>query len=363
MSYSKIIPHIVLLALNPENYEKYDGGGIFQIGNSIEGTIEEMVQAIIQYIITEGIKVVGIGERHRTFALRHVALPWIIPALAKRGFKILLVEHIFRDISDKELKIVYEELSTYSLRDTMDTKVRAFRDFILKNSSDLHKLYLNYSQIRYDRDSQLALIIKAYELEIQLEGMVESHEVRSGMLQNMINTKNGGEKEVQRLKKLGNLMIFCGDYHLTCLPIRSSELIPDTKPIMFGNVLFGDRDCPYLNLSIVNGTEEDIIKNRAAFGEMGYQFYINELETLPLGMAKVCLIRDENQHRILFMYKSPIDNTIFPTSGDALTSGGTIFSSVTEVAEPIERYFSGSGRETIEAGNPQVKQDSLKPPT
>ena len=59
---------------------------------------------------------------------------------------------------------------------------------------------------------------------------------------------------------------------------------------MFGQSLYKDKDHPYLNLTIVNGTLGDLSKHKDEFGEAGYSFYANELKTLGFGMARVVVI-------------------------------------------------------------------------
>jgi len=275
-------------------------------GNSIEGTIEEITGAVVDYIIQNGIVILGIGERmHSAFSLGNVMIPYLLPAFRKAGFKDLIVENLFKDISRNEWEIVYKELRKYA-NAPIDVKFRALKDLVLNNPDKLPKLNLNYEEIVYNKDGLLLLIIEAYRLGVNLYGMIRSEQATKATITEMaISIKEGGEAEAQRLKKTGKVMIYGGDEHVSCLPLRPSPNVPEPDRVTFGSSFYRDTRYPYLNLSIVNGTLEDIERRKNDFGEMGYNFYTSELKTLGLGNVRIRVIRSEYEHRILLIYHSP----------------------------------------------------------
>lgn len=315
MSYATIIPHIVLLALNPENYEKSDGGGIFQIGNSIEGTIEEVVQGIIHYFDGENITIIGIGERlHSAKPLVYMFIPFILPALAKAGFKQLLCELIYED-AEGEIKDIYGMLNKHA-KESTEEKIRLVKDTILGDPRKFHVLNLQCEELERD-DSYykpydlFLLIVRAHELGVKLYGMGGiSKDIRKvrGTDEELYQIGDSMRRQVKRLTKNGKLIIYAGDAHVSCKGLDMTLLqYEEPQRIVVGIELYNDLKQNYINLTLFCGTEKFVDKEAEEFLDKGREFYKEELRTLKVGMARPIVITEEDQHRIILIYNNNND--------------------------------------------------------
>ncbi len=285
--------------------------------NTFQGTIEEAINVLISYLKKENILVLGMGERsHGVLPKSTLIVPHLqMPLYNLLGLNHFLIEALFTDISSEEWNYIHKAIDkNFSPKDSIDIKVKVLRKIIEENPRILPKLNFNLQKIA-DKDGLLGIIITARELGMHLYGILTSEEVLnlSSDEVGLKITEKGISETLKILNlidktKSGRLMILCGDAHVACLPLKPTAEVKDTAVYMFGDSLFRDFKHPYLNLSLVVGTRDDLLKEKDAFGEAGLQFYLNQHndENFKIGDVKLFYIRDENQHRILFIYNTPL---------------------------------------------------------
>ena len=288
---------------------------ITPLKNSIEGTIEAVIQGVINYFSSLNIAVIGVGERlHIALPLVYVFIPYFLPALTKLGFKQLLFELLYADTKD-ELKDVYGMLNKHAKEPT-EEKIRLLKDIILGDPRRFRVLNLQYRELEakdsyYRPYNLLLLIVRAYELGVKLYGIVNSKEMQkvNNDEEEMYLIGESGRKQAEILKLNGKLIVYGGDAHVGCKALNFVVGgFDNPERIVFGADLFSagemNKKYKYINLTILCGTEKIFDKAPDAFLEAGRNFYKKEFRTLKPGMARAILITAEDEHRIILLYNN-----------------------------------------------------------
>jgi hypothetical protein len=294
-------------------WERASGSATFELNDrGITGSLEELVNAFVHYCEgKEHINTIGIGERmHGTGVLEDVLVPYLLPALARAGYKQLLMEAILRD-AEPELELAYGMLDGYR-RSTRNERVDLLRTRITAQPS-FTKLKINYEGLlagAYGIDILLP-IVTAHELGIRLHGMIYWNQCVADDYEMARRIADGGRERALRLKKNGKLLIYAGDVHVVAKQLQFILVSPDYKnptTLSFGAELLNDPEVNYMNLTILGGTVESI-KNaytdtRRLFELSGYKFYLKMFGDLKAGMARYIHVEEEGTLRGILLYNN-----------------------------------------------------------